>query len=120
MSTAETKLKKCADLLTADELAELSAIDTDSSSTALSPGLREKLEQAANDLTEEERALVRASDDDVRGQMIKLPRVEGLPDSDNDGIPDGAGGGDPMQLVVRGMNWLGSNASRFANKIPKL
>ena len=38
--------------------------------------------------------------------MIKRPRVEGLPDSDHDGIPNGAGGGGGAfpGLIKKGIN----------------
>jgi hypothetical protein len=38
--------------------------------------------------------------------MIKRPRVQGLPDSDHDGIPDGAGGagGAFPELIRKGIN----------------
>jgi hypothetical protein len=106
MSTVQTKLQQLADQLTAEEIAELEAIDTESPPTALSPALHGKLEQAARDLTEEERAWVRNTDPEVTGHMIKQRRVQGLPDSDHDGIPDGAGGGGGAfpGLIKKGIN----------------
>lgn len=99
------KLQQLADGLTAEDEAQLSAMRRTARTSDLSPSLRAKGEQAAGRLTAEETAQLRrlfertavgaaTGEEDTRGQMIKEPRVQPMPEG------TGGGGGLKLQHVV--------------------